>query len=919
MANMTLGVKILGDASSLIAAVDNAQGKLDGLYNSIKRQAAAAGGMVDMGTKLGKIGPQIEQIGNKISSFGRSYTTKVTAPIVGGAALAVKSYKDWESAFTGVMKTVDETATTSYKDLEKSIKQIAMETASSREEVAGVAEIAGQLGVSADNLAEFTKTMVILGDTTNLSCEEAAMSLAKVMNVMGDAPDDVDNLASVIVDLGNNFATTEKDIVEMSERLAPYGRTVGLTTSEVMALSTAMSSVGIRSEAGGTAMGRVLSKIDNQVKKSGLMLKDYAEVAGMSVEDFSKLWESRPVEAFQKVVEGLHKVKEEGGNVHDVLDKLGLGGEVRVKSMMLSLAESGDLLSDTLDTATKAFDENTAATNEAEKRYATFEAKISQTKEHIKAAGDAIGEQLLPYILKLLDGVQKVTDAFVKLSPEQQKFIIAIGGIAAAIGPVLLVLGKITSSVGFMMTAFSGAGSSMAPLLGSLGKFAGIAGLVVAGFIALYQNSEAFREAVGNLVGSALQSLKDIFEALKPALERIWEVLQPLVSALGDFLAPMIDILAASFEYLTPLLIGVIDAFAWLVEAISPVIDGVSELLTILGESLTATIEAVGPMIDSVIEWFKGLGDTMDSVKETVSNAWETIKNAVEFALLFIAAMLETAYELIMLPWNFIWENCKEYVYDAWETIKTTVSEALKPIVEWISNAWDTIKTTTSEIWDAITEKAQEVFEAIRQYVVEPTDEAVGTVETIWSNLKEKVTGWWKDIKTSASETWEGIKEAVTKPIEEARDTIVRAWKKVKDTLEGAIDWPDLKVPHFTTTGSFSLDPPSVPRFGVEWLAKGGIATRSSIVGVGEAGPEAIAPIDKLKAYVAEAVTNARSATMDYTAIDSLADAIATGFAMQSAGQNGGEYHFTVELGGARVAEKIFTLNKQGQMIMQGV
>lgn len=910
MADMTLAVKITGDASSLSSAVDSAKSKIDSLHNSINNGVAAGG--------VAEIGSQVEKVGNKISSFGRSYTTKVTAPIVGGAALAVKSYKDWESAFTGVMKTVDETATTSYKDLEKSIKQIAMETASSREEVAGVAEIAGQLGVSADNLADFTKTMVILGDTTNLSCEEAAMSLAKVMNVMGDAPDDVDNLASVIVDLGNNFATTEKDIVEMSERLAPYGRTVGLTTSEVMALSTAMSSVGIRSEAGGTAMGRVLSKIDNQVKKSGLMLKDYAKVAGMSVEDFSKLWESRPVEAFQKVVEGLHKVKEEGGNVHDVLDNLGLGGEVRVKSMMLSLAESGDLLSRTLDTATTAFDENTAATEEAEKRYKTFEAKLSQTKEHIKAAGDAIGEQLLPYILKLLDGVQKVTDAFVKLSPEQQKFIIAIGGIAAAIGPVLLVLGKITSSVGFMMTAFSGAGSSLLPVLGSLGKFVGIAGLVVAGFIALYQNSESFREAVGNLVNTSLQSLMAIFEALKPALESIWNALQPLISALGDLLAPLIDILAASIEFLTPLLVGLIDAFAWLVEAISPVIDWISQLISILGDSFAATVEVVSGLINDVIEWFKKMGDTIDHVKETVSNAWDMIKNAVEVALMFIVELLETYFELITLPWRFIWENCKEYVFTAWEKIKTTVSEALKPIVEWISNAWDTIKTTTSEIWDAITEKAQIVFNAIHDHVVEPTEKAVGTVEDTWSRIKEKITGWWDDIKTSASETWEGIKEAVTGPIEEARDTIVGAWKKVKDTLEGAIDWPDIKVPHFTTTGSFSLDPPSVPHFGFEWMAKGGIVNKASVVGVGEAGPEAIAPIDKLKAYVAEAVTNARSATMDYTPIDSLADAIATGFAMQSAGQNGGEYHFTVELGGARVAEKIFTLNKEGQMIMQG-
>lgn len=909
MADMTLAVKITGDASSLSSAVDSAKAKINDLHSSINNPAGTAG--------IGEIGNKVTQVGNKISSFGRQYTAKVTVPIVGAGAAAIKSYKDWESAFTGVMKTVDETATTTYDDLRKGIQEIAMTTASSREEVASVAEVAGQLGVSADNLLDYTKTMVMLGDTTNLTCDEAAMSLAKIMNVMQDAPEDVDNLGAVIVDLGNNFATTEKDIVAMSERLAPYGKVVGLTTQEVMALSTAMSSVGINAEAGGTAMGRVLSHMDAEIKKVGA--GRFANVAGVSADEFAKVWESSPVEALQLVLNGLHRIKEEGGNVHEAISGMGFGENVRIRSTLMALAESGDLLSTALDTANTAFEENTALTTEAEKRYKTLETRLSQTKEHLKAAGDAVAQQLLPYVEKLLSAVQKVSDAFANMTPEQQALIVRIGLIVAAIGPLLLIVGKITSSVGFMMTAFGGAGSSILPLLGSLGKFAGIAGLVVAGFIALYQNSEAFREAVGNLVGSALTSLKDIFEALKPALESIWNALQPLISALGDALAPVIDILAGSLQLLTPILVGVIDAFAWLVEAISPVIDWVSQLISLFGDSLAAVVDVVAEAIGGIIEWFKGMGDTIDNVKTTVSNAWDTIKNAVEVALMFIVELIETYFELITLPWRFIWENCKEYVFTAWETIKTTVSEALKPIVEWINNAWDTIKTKTSEVWDAIVEKAEIVFNAIHDHIVEPTERAAGKVQDKWSEVKEKITGWWSDIKTSASETWEGIKDAVVGPIEEARDTIVRAWKKVKDTLEAKINFPKLKTPHWDVTGEFSLDPPSVPHFNFEWLAKGGIVSKASVVGVGEAGPEAITPIDKLKAYVAEAVTNARSAMMDSTAIDSLADAIATGFAMQNAPTQGGEYRFIVELGGARVAEKIYTLNREGEMIMKGV
>src|SRR5690606_26117487 len=126
--------------------------------------------------------------------------------------------------------------------------------------IAGVAECARQLGIETDNILEFTRVMIDLGEATNLTAEQAATELARFANITQMSQKDFDKLGSSIVDLGNNFATTEAEIVEMGMRLAGAGVQIGLTEPQIKALATAMSSVGIEAEAGGSAMTQVMKK-----------------------------------------------------------------------------------------------------------------------------------------------------------------------------------------------------------------------------------------------------------------------------------------------------------------------------------------------------------------------------------------------------------------------------------------------------------------------------------------------------------------------------------------------------------------------------------------------------------------------------------------------------------------------------------
>src|SRR5690606_15857860 len=167
-------------------------------------------------------------------------------------------------------------------DLNQGLRDMAGVLPATHDEIAGVAEAAGQLGIQTANVEDFTRTMIDLGETTNLSADEAATALARFANIMGTSQSEFSNMGSAVVDLGNNFATTEREIVEMGLRLAGAGRQAGLTEGEVLGLATALSSVGIEAEAGGTAFSRVLIEMGTAVDTQGEKLETFASVAGMA-------------------------------------------------------------------------------------------------------------------------------------------------------------------------------------------------------------------------------------------------------------------------------------------------------------------------------------------------------------------------------------------------------------------------------------------------------------------------------------------------------------------------------------------------------------------------------------------------------------------------------------------------------------
>ena len=426
-------------------------------------------------TTFAKARGELGDTADSAESFGSRATQAVDAVssvlAAAGISAALKEIKegfdecvqasmDFESAITGVAKTTDLTDE-ELADISDAIKAMSTEIPASTTEIAAVAESAGQLGIQKDALLDFTRVMTMLGTATNMTAEDAATALARFANITGMSADNYDRLGAVIVDLGNNFATTESEITQMGTRLASGGKLAGLTEPQIMALAAAMSSVGIEAEAGGTAMTQTLNAIEKAVATGEDSLQSFADVAGMSADSFAEMWNTDALGALTAFIRGLGNLDEQGESAVLVLEDLGLTG-IRQSNMLKSLALAADQMDSAVQTANTAWDENIALTNEANKRYATTQSKLDMMQNAYNNLKVAVGDAFTPALRDAYDAgtdVLNVLGEFVQENPALVKGVVTFTGVVGGATVALTAYAAISKVIKAldMATMFGGA------------------------------------------------------------------------------------------------------------------------------------------------------------------------------------------------------------------------------------------------------------------------------------------------------------------------------------------------------------------------------------------------------------------------------------------------------------------------------
>lgn len=398
---------------------------------------------IGFGEKANKAADSMKRVGMKLM-------TNVTAPIMAAETAAAKAAINYEEAFAGVRKTVEYTgddAEAFFDGLSDSVIEMSKRLATSAGDIAGVMEIAGQLGIENDALVEFTETIVRLGMSTNMQAEDAATIMARFANIMNMNQKEFGNMGAAVVDLGNKFATTESEILEMALNIAAAGKQVGLSEAQVLGFATALSSVGIQAEKGGSAFSKALKKMEIAVVTDSKALKDFADVAGMTQEEFKRIWNYDPAEAFQAFIVGLSRMDEEGISAIATLDEIGLS-EVRLSDTLLRATNANELFAQAQQEANRAWLEGSALENESNIRLETMQSKLTNLKNELVALGIEFGELMMPIIEDIVKTISGMLKWFEGLDDGMKSFLIKFGLIAAGVGPVIMALGKLTGAVG---------------------------------------------------------------------------------------------------------------------------------------------------------------------------------------------------------------------------------------------------------------------------------------------------------------------------------------------------------------------------------------------------------------------------------------------------------------------------------------
>ena len=404
------------------ASSDGCAVSIDG-YGKTVRQAAEETKELNEQNESGK-----EVIAGFTAALAASKAPEFFRKIKDSLIECVEASIEFESAITGVYKTVDADAET-LERITEGVKELSLRIPATTSEIAGVAEAAGQLGIAAEDILGFTEVMINLGSSTNVSAEEAASSLAKFANVTGMTADNYERLGSVIVDLGNSLATTEADIIAMGTNIASAGSQIGLTEDQIMGMAAALSSVGLEAQAGGTAISRLMLDMASAAETGGAAAEQFAEVCGMTADEFARAFGADAAGTISRFFTGLGSG---GQSAISVLEEMGVT-EARLRDTMLRLANANELFDRSLNTASAAWQSNTALAAEAEKRYATTESKVQMLKNSFTALQVEIGDRFSPALNAAADAGSGLINWADSIISEAPWIVNVLGGITTGI------------------------------------------------------------------------------------------------------------------------------------------------------------------------------------------------------------------------------------------------------------------------------------------------------------------------------------------------------------------------------------------------------------------------------------------------------------------------------------------------------
>lgn len=769
-------------------------------------------------------------------------------------------------------------------------------------------------GLEADQADSIANKLVNTQNLGKTSVNELASSMGKVIPTAAGMNVNLDQLCTMYTLMTKQGIATAESTTYMNSMLNELGDS-GTDVGKVLKEKTGKSFQDLMKD--GKTTGDALK-----------ILKDYSKETGTA---FNELWSSQEAgkAAMALLNDSAGDFNETMGSMANVADLVGQGLEkmntpsAKMAKALNRIKNSGIELGSVLLTTVAPYVEQ-------------FTKKVEELTEKFNKMPDSQKKMVL-VMLAVVASISPVLAIMGKLIKVFADGPIAVGNLMKGFGKLQTAIAGINAPVVAIVAVIAVLVAAFTHLWNTNENFRN-------NMIAIW---DQIRDKISSFVDNVKErfsglniSFEDIVSTLKAIWDGFCEILAPVFegafAALADTITTVCDVLIGILDTFIGLFTGnweqcwtgIQEVFGGIWEGIKAVLTDVLEALkgvidTFLGwfgtdldtvwSEITSTVESVW---NGIVDFFASV---WNGITSAASSAWETIKNVITVAIMLIGEIISAAVQIISLPWRFIWENCKEYIIAAWETIKNVISSALNAISSVISAGWNAISAVVSPVIDTIINIVSSGWNLISSVVSNVAQGILGVVSSVWNSISGVVSSVMGTISSVMSSGWNAAKGVVTSAISGIRSVISSGlhaassvvssvlsgikskfssiWEGCKSVVSSAINhiksamnfsWslPKLKLPHPKIEGKFSLDPPSVPHFSIDWYAKamdaGMIMNRPTVFGYdavsnklmagGEAGSETVVGTQSLMNMIRDAVNN--SGNRDDGAIQALLEAI---------------------------------------------
>ncbi len=747
-------------------------------------QSDSSAAQADIGRMKGRMqgfATTVRGAGIQMQMFGQS-----VLGLVGGVVGAFMSFED---AFVGVTRTVDATEE-EFAALERGLRDMALVIPQTAADLADIMKIAGQMGIrGVDNLLIFTETVARMGDVTDLATEEAAFGFARISTVLQEPIENVDRLGSVIVELGNNFATTEPLIVNASVRAAGAANVLGLSTAEMLGIVAQATVIMPRARAAGSTLTMVWTEMADAAFTGGTALEQFSNLMHLTTEETAELIKTNPAEAFKLFIKGAGEAFDAGENWVAILDDINLN-QRQARELILGLAGNYPELARAISEATGEWDENNALIEESEKRYATLSAALQLFDNLLGDIKITLGEALAPTISFIMDRLRPFIDAFRQFAENNPKVMAALGAIVAVLGALAFAAGTaliVAAIVPVLSLVFSTVGLVVLAL---------VALLAIGAAIVIFwpEITEAMREFWANI---QIFFTKKGFRVRMDQLRQVIEEYKIILKQKFDEYAPIV------MEFLRKW-------GTWMRNGLKEIGIIIRDELKEFGVKIRNGLKQFG------IDIRNKLKSTFMNVVDTAADFGRTILRVLKEFGMGIKNTLRETFDQIITPtieaWKEIWltvtfwwgkiTSSAETETQKWTDVFRTTFNILRAIFKFVwpiiwtilTNAFAVIKGIFTAGWEAITLIVQTAWSIILPLIVFWAELIRITLVFYFETLKNLFTLAWGGIAVIVKIAWVLIKNHVLIAIQLVSGVIRvgmallrgdwdAAWDAIKDTV----------------------------------------------------------------------------------------------------------------------------------------